>query len=226
MKNSMTKTTLFACLSVAAGGLAQHAAASIILSNLPGVEANGSSLGSYPGFSSDATKAVGITTGASDLSFVSMQVMIYNVNASAQLGGGIYADASGRPQVGAPLAAFTTRSLSPIIPASLVTLTIPGGFTMLAGTTYWFRLTSGENLFEMQWQRLEPNTAPTAPTPGDPDAVTLAGYRFSEDGGATWSNSGVFNGVSIEADVIPAPGPSALLGLGGLLAARRRRVIA
>ena len=191
---------------IALAGVAAAAPADVILSNLPGTS-SGSTGGTV--FGTDREKAVGITMGADSLDFVSMVILGSAVN-GGDLVGGIYSSSAGNP--GSLLASFDTVAVAAGTTDQLISLTISGGFTLDAGTSYWFRLGSAG---DVRWNSLTPNTAPTA------TGVTYDGYRFTTTGGASWSISGVFNGVEINA--IPTPGALALLGLGGLAASRRRR---
>ncbi|MEX1311300.1 MAG: choice-of-anchor R domain-containing protein [Candidatus Sulfomarinibacteraceae bacterium] len=79
----------------------------------------------------------------------------------------------------------------------------PGGpvcccHRLAANTTYWFVLDGPATTNSLLWQTLSPNVAPTA-GPG----ATYVGYRFSSNGGSTWGSSSLFNGVEINADVVP-----------------------
>src|SRR5690606_12692770 len=113
-------------------------------------------------------------------------------------------------------ASFTSVSVAAGAGASLVSLTTSGSFTLQAGTSYWFLLDGPAVSNSLLWHDLSPNTAPTAAS-----GITYNGYRFSSNGGGTWGSSSIFNGVELRA--VPAPGALALVGLGGLAAARRRR---
>ncbi len=206
---------------VASAALAVPARGEVILSNVsglsgPSVPHVGTSIGPTvpPSVVADFTKAVGITTGASELRFDAMRVLV--TSSPAQLSGGIYSDVGGNP--GVLLASFATLTLGRVLEPTLVVLTTTADFTLAAATTYWFRLTSPTGNSDLNWNRLDPNVAPISD-----GGVGFAGYRFSTDGGASWSVSTTSNVVAIEATVIPAPGAAVLLGLGGLLAARRRR---
>lgn len=206
---------------VASAALAVPARGEVILSNVsglsgPSVPHVGTSIGPTvpPSVVADFTKAVGITTGASELRFDAMRVLV--TSSPAQLSGGIYSDVGGNP--GVLLAPFATLTLGQVLEPTLVVLTTTADFTLAAATTYWFRLTSPTGNSDLNWNRLDPNVAPSSD-----GGVGFAGYRFSTDGGASWSVSTTPNVVAIEATVIPAPGAAVLLGLGGLLAARRRR---
>ena len=212
-----TASAAFAVLTA----LAVPAHGDVILSNLsglagPSVPHVGTSIGPTvpPSAVADFTKAVGITTGVSAFRFDAMRVLV--TSSPAQLGGGIYSDVGGNP--GELLASFSTLTLGQILEPTLVVLTTTSDFTLGPATTYWFRLTSPTGNSDLNWNRLDPNVAPSSD-----GGVGFAGYRFSTDGGASWSVSTTSNVVAIEATVIPAPGTAALLGLGGLLGSLRRR---
>lgn len=199
-----------AMIMIAAG----VATAEPILTNLPGSSSGtGTSLGVGTDLA-DRTKGVGLTMGAQSLQFVSMDVLMSNTGADSILGGGIYASSGGNP--GALLAAFSGINVASGTNASIFSLSVDGGFDLLAGQSYWFVLDGPSVSNSLLWNSLTPNAAPTA------SGVTFDGYRFSSNGGTTWGNSTIFNGMTINA-VVPAPGVLAGLGLAGLAAARRRR---
>lgn len=192
------------------------ASADPILGNLPGSSSGtGTNLGLGTDLA-DRTKGVGLTMGAQSMDFVSMVALISNPgNAAATLSGGIYASSGGNP--GALLAAFTGVNVGAGSLAGEISMETVSTFTLQANTSYWFVLDGPTVSNSLLWNSLSPNVAPTAAA-----GITYDGYRFSSNGGTTWGSSGIFNGVTINA-VVPAPGAMALLGLGGLAAARRRR---
>lgn len=204
---------LRACFAVAvltAGGVAS---ANPILSNLPG---NSSGTGTNLGIGTDLadrSKAVGLTMGAESLDFISMVAMMSNTGATVDLIGGIYSNNGGNP--GTLLASFTPVSVASGTTAQQFTLTVAGGFTLQANTSYWFLLDGPSFTNSLLWNSLSPNATPVA------DGVTFDGYRFSSNGGATWANSTIFNGMTINA--IPTPGAVGVLAMAGLVSARRRR---
>lgn len=199
-----------AMILIAAGA----ATAEPILTNLPGSSSGtGTNLGVGTDLT-DRTKGVGLTMGAQSLQFVSMDVLISNTGADAVLGGGIFSSAGGNP--GAMLASFSGINVASGTDAAIFSLTVDGGFDLLAGQSYWFVLDGPSVSNSLLWNSLAPNAAPT------PSGVTFDGYRFSSNGGTTWGNSTIFNGMTINA-VVPAPGVLAGLGLAGLVGARRRR---
>ncbi len=55
------------------------------------------------------------------------------------------------------------------------------------------------------------------------DGVTDARFRFTLNGATSASGNNRYDNIFIQGDLIPAPGAVAVLGLGGLVAARRRR---
>lgn len=221
MSKVFLRSLLFAGLCACTLGLAAPAQASVILSNLPGTGVPGSGLGfGFDGV--DRTKAVGLTVGANDLSFTSLTGLFRN-NAgvgAAVVTGGIFSDAGGNP--GAQLVAFNPGSVAAGASAVLETLTAVGPFTLMANTSYWFLLDGPAIESFLVWDT--PNAAPTPSA----EVASFDGYRFSSNGGASWSNSLIFNGVQIEASrltSLPEPGTLVLFGLGllGLGIARRRQ---
>jgi hypothetical protein len=190
-----------------------------VLSNLPGkYSISGSSLGL--GFDRlDRTKGVGITIGAGlDLMFQSMQAIIRNEgDSSALLTGGIFSDAGGNP--GSLLAAFNPIDVASGTLMAAFSLTTSAPFTLVSGVTCWFVLAGPSVPNFLLWNGLISNTAPTAS-----GGVTFAGYRFSSNGGNTWTNSNTFNAVQINAAPVPEPSTWAVVGMGaGLLLIARRR---
>ncbi len=199
-----------ALIALAAG----TAAADPILSNLPG---NSSGTGTNLGIGTDLvdrTKGVGLTMGAQSLQFVSMDVLMSNTGAAAMLSGGIYSSVGGNP--GALLASFGSVNVASGTNAAIFSLTVDGGFNLLAGQSYWFVLDGPSSTNSLLWNSLLPNAAPVA------SGVTFDGYLFSSNGGATWAGSTIYNAMTINA-VVPAPGALAGLGLMGLIGAGRRR---
>ncbi len=211
------KAAVFAAALCACAGAAT--AQDIILSNLPG---SSSGTGSNLGVGTDLvdrTKAVGLTMGSESLDFVSLTALISNQGFGAPappttLSGGIFSSVGGNP--GVQLAAFDAVNIPSEFAPAEVSLSIAGGFTLQSGVSYWFVLDGPPVSNDLLWNSLASNAEPVPS--GD---ITYDGYRFSSNGGGSWGSSGIFNGVRIEA--IPAPSSAALLGLGGLVAARRRR---
>ena len=206
--------TVSAMVLLTAAGVASG---DVILGNLPG---NGSGTGTNLGVGTDLadrTKGVGLTMGADAMIFQSLVALISNPDASARtLSGGIYAS-GGVNTPGALLASFDSVDVAGGTDTAMVSLTISGGFTLDANTSYWFILDGPTVSNGLLWESLSPNAAPVAAS-----GMTFNGYIFSSNGGATWGTSTIYNGVQINA-VVPAPAGLALIGLGGLAATRRRR---
>lgn len=202
-----------ACVAAALFAAAGTVSADVILSNLPGASSGtGTNLGLGTDLA-DRTKAVGLTTGAQSLEFESMVALISNIGADADLIGGIYSSTGGNP--GSLLASFSAVTVASGTSAQEIAMTVAGGFTLQANTSYWFLLDGPSVSNSLLWDSLAPNVAPS------PTGVTFDGYRFSSNGGGTWGSSSIFNGVTI--NVVPAPGAVGLLGMAGLAATRRRR---
>lgn len=192
------------------------ASAVLVLSNLHGTPTTtgGTNLGL--GIDAvDRTKGVGLTTGTDPLTFNSMTAIISNTTPASTLSGGIFSSVANNP--GVQLAAFTPVPIGTNVSVQQVQLTVPGGFTLLPATSYWFVLDGPSTTNSLLWNQLNPNIAPTA------NGVTFVGYRFSSNGGSTWANSTIFNGMGIDADIVPEPTSLGALAVAGVLALRRRR---
>lgn len=194
-------------------GLSIAVQADPILSNLPGA---GTGTGTNLGIGTDTadrTKAVGLTMGGTAMDFESVVALISNGTPASTLSGGIHASTGGNP--GAQLAAFTPVAIGANAAAAEVALTVAGGFTLQANTSYWFVLDGPASTNSLLWQTLSPNVAPVASL-----GASFDGYRFSSNGGTSWASSSLFNGVTV--NVVPEPASLALLALGGLMTLRRR----
>jgi hypothetical protein len=181
-----------ASILLLAGGSAQAQ----LLSNLPGT---GSGTGTNLGLGTDAadrTKAVGMTIGADAVDFTSVVALISNSTPASTLSGGIYTDSGGNP--GTLVEAFTPVAIPENQPATEITITTANPVQLAASTTYWFVLDGPTTTNSLLWQTLSPNVAPTAGT-----GVSFAGYRFSSNGGSTWGSSSLYNGVTVNGDVVP-----------------------
>ena len=207
------------CLVLHAGA----ANAQSILNNLTGTyTTTGTNLGIGTD-GADRTKGVGLTIGGGvDYIFQNMQAIISNAGtASALLTGGIFADSGGNP--GALLAAFNSINVAAGTMMANLSLTTSTPFTLTAGVTYWFVLDGPATTNSLLWNGTSPNTSPTAAA-----GVTFAGYRFSSNGGSTWTNSTTFNAMQINAAPVPEPSTWAMIGAGATLLvafsrARKRR---
>jgi hypothetical protein len=72
------------------------------------------------------------------------------------------------------------------------------------------------NTGQFYWLTESPAVEPTG-------AATFVGYRFSSTTTPPAGSSSVFNAFAVSATLVPTPASIALLGLGGLVAMRRRR---
>ncbi|WP_159293643.1 choice-of-anchor R domain-containing protein [Microcystis aeruginosa] len=94
------------------------------------------------------------------------------------------------------------------------TFTPTSPFTFTAGTKYWLYVTSTSGSFN--WRASNPGITPTG-------IATSSGARSSNDSGASFNNSSIFNSFQINATEItgpvastPEPGAIAALSLFGL----------
>jgi hypothetical protein len=189
-KNWIAGTVVVGCLLLASSGQAQ------ILSNLPGT---GSGSGTNLGLGTDGadrTKGVGVTIGATAFDFDSMVALISNTTPASTLSGGIYSDSAGNP--GTLLAAFAPVAIPENQTAAEISITTAAPYQLAAGTTYWFVLDGPDTTNNLMWESLNPNTAPTAGA-----GVTYVGYRFSSTGGSSWGSSSTYNGMTINATLVP-----------------------
>lgn len=210
MANLLQKTLIAAVMSLSAVPAAQ---ATVILGNFSG---NNLVLGN--GISMPNAKAVGLTTGSTDLQFDSMQAYLtYNGGVPQNLIGGIYANNAGSP--GSLLAAFAPLTIAPKT-VSLFTFT--ANYTLSANTSYWFSLTSTSAV----WNAYSPASLLTVAS-----GITSLGYKVSGNNGVSWSNNGTSNAVQINATEItsnanvPEPETMWLLmpAVAGLWMANRRK---
>ncbi len=205
------KTMTAAFVALCAGSVM----AQPLLGNLPGTSTGaGTNLGLGTDLA-DRTKAVGLTMGGMDMFFTSMNALVSNPGANAALSGGIYSSVGGNP--GALLAAFGPVNVASGTSAQVVSVTTAGAFQLDAGASYWFVLDGPAVSNSLIWNSLTSNAAPTG------NGASFDGYRFSSNGGGAWGSSGIFNGFTIDARPIPAPGAAFAVVGAGLFAARRRR---
>ncbi|MFG0284730.1 MAG: choice-of-anchor R domain-containing protein [Phycisphaerales bacterium JB039] len=95
--------------------------------------------------------------------------------------------------------------------------TTPGPFVLEAGKTYWV-VAYNIGADSIDWKASSPSQTPTG-------LATHAGSLFSTTTGPLppTGTSSILCSYAIQGTAVPAPGALALAGLGGLLAARRRR---
>lgn len=161
----------------------------------------------------DNRKAVGVTlatgTEYSLGSFTAMLALVTlaGYNQTEQTHAAVHRDDGGKP--GELLASLGTRVLIdpsqayPLVPAAPVTWTTETPVVLQGGGTYWFVLNDPTQYSEfgipfVHWTVMQSRAAPTG-------VGTLAGYRYSVDGGATWNTSGVYNAVQIQVTAVPEP---------------------
>ncbi len=119
---------------------------------------------------------------------------------------------------GSPGAGVVTTLLMPTGLGSVIanyTATPPGTVILAGGATYWLYV-GGPAGQAFDWMASSPGIVPTG-------VATYGLNRFTTNGGSSWTASTIINTFQIVGKEVPAPGALALLGLGGLMAARRRR---
>jgi hypothetical protein len=90
-----------------------------------------------------------------------------------------------------------------------------GTVTLQAATSYWIYVYGDVGAFD--WKASNPGITPTG-------IATYGGSSlFTSNSGTTWSNSSGLNTFQIDGELVPAPGALAIMGLGLLGTARRRR---
>lgn len=173
----------------------------IILNNLPGTPADPVSSTNL-GLGIDAVnrqKGLGFTTGAEPLRLLSATVLLSNTTPASVLSASLHVDAAGNP--GAVLYDFEDAPIADNLgPTEVTVAPVSGGVVLDPGTRYWVVFKGPSTTQSLVWRALIPNTPPTA------DGVSFEGYRFSADGGGSWNNSTVFNGVTVRAEVAGGPG--------------------
>ena len=208
---------LLTIICIAAGLHATSANAQSILNNITGSYTLGTNLGLGTD-AADRTKGVGLTMGAGlDYFFQNMQAIISNPDAvQRMLTGGIYSNVGGNP--GTLLAAFNPIAVAAGTANASISLTTSAPFVLTAGVTYWFVLDGPSVANSLEWRATSPNTTPTAS-----GGASFVGYRFSSNGGSTWTNSAIFNAMSINAAPVPEPSTWAMVAAGaGMLLALKR----
>lgn len=201
--------TLIATMSLA--GLTAFAGADTLIGNINAGATTG--LGTIITGSEGRSKAVGFTMGASSQDLLSVQLRL-DFDTAPTPGGiaqvAIWDGASN------PTNMLTTLSIvGPNAGVGIFDFVANSTFTLNANTTYWVMVNGAPgNTAGFYWNVETPATTPT----GD---AAFVGYRFSASTTPPTGSSSVFNAFQV--NVVPAPSAMALLGLGGLAAARRRR---
>ncbi|MBX3726584.1 MAG: hypothetical protein KF823_11795 [Xanthomonadales bacterium] len=171
----------------------------IILNNLPGTPSGG---GTNLGLGTDAVnrqKGVGFTTGSEPLRLLSATALLSNPTPSSVLSASLHVDAGGNP--GAVLFEFDDTPVPEnLTPTEVAVTPVSGAAVLDPDTRYWLVFKGPATTQSLLWQSLSPNAPPVA------DGVAFEGYRFSADGGGSWGNSTVFNGVTVRAEVAGGPG--------------------
>lgn len=208
----MKSTFLAAFAATVLAVSAMHA--EVLLTNLPGDLVTGSSPTGV------AYKAIGLTIGSQAYSFESLDIYATTDTTALLVTGGIYSDDGGSP--GNQLMGFNAASIMPSGTFSEYGLSAIAPFVLEANTTYWFVVNpvSDQPTDSFRWARLNPNLSPT-PASG----ILYVGYLGTNNSGATWSSSTVYNAVKITASPIPEPATIGFLALGSfaVLFGRRKR---
>ncbi|MEN0021240.1 MAG: choice-of-anchor R domain-containing protein [Planctomycetota bacterium] len=210
----MSKT--FAAVVLAAGASLASAQVALI-GNLPAPGAS-LSFGSQIN-SSGAAKAYSFTMPAAgdDYFLETVDVAITSFTAGDSVTFSIRADDGSLNPTGSTLGSVTVTSDGSTT-EGIFSLDFAQSVTLEAGSLYWLRadLAAG-SASGIGWGRESPAVAPTG------FIADTGGYRFRSSSNANWGGSSVFNTFQINGSVVPTPGAAAILGLGGLAAARRRR---
>ena len=194
----------------AAAMMASTANAGIIISNLDGND--GTQSAAIDGF---RTKAMGFTINAGidqNLKAVTLRLETFGIDANPLVQIWSSDSAGG---IGAPIADL----VNPALAASGIAnynFSPAGTLTLQDGVNYWL-VVSGVSGTPFDWKASDP-----AQTPVGPGAVHT-GALFGTAGLPPDFTSGILNSYAIDANAVPAPGATAVLAMGGLLAARRRR---
>lgn len=215
--------TRIAIIVAAAGilSVAPLARADVLLTNMD--ERSGFTIG-LTGYGPDLLMAAKFTTGADPA-----EVFTATAALSNGTGGGsavyralIYTSGALTPDT--LVASFdTTPMLSSGSATTAVTFESTLGIALDAGTDYWLAVGNTSGYF-FNWASTYSNTeASSSDWTIDDSAVTR-----SINDAATWTDqSGFYGGwipqFSLGGNIVPTPGALALLGIGGLVSARRRR---
>ncbi len=205
------KTVHLLC-ACAIGGLAGTVQASVLVSNLA------EPLRSFNMIRDVEWAAQGFETDANPYSLTSIDALIQEIAPAAGAFAELRAaDAMGNMDTSAAglLATFTIPALTSGM-VDINTFVPVGAVALAPSTRYFFAMgVVGEGRFD--WTYAEGN--------GQVGPGAFHTYEYSFDGGATWTNFGGDNPfhMRVNVELVPGPAASGLIGLVGLLAARRRR---
>ncbi len=202
----MKKTTIVAALVCAAAAL--PASADVVVSTLGGVTNGARDIGENPW-------GAEFITGGVAQQLTSAQAMFNNGHSEIVVNAFLYSDDGGLP--GVELFAFDSSVSNGAGGLEVVTFDASSAFLLEANTTYHLVLSASETF---HWFNTRvPNTI------GSGTAAAGLEDNFRD---GLWRNLGVSFGdhfmYAIHAtDLVPTPGTAVVLGLGGLVATRRRR---
>lgn len=171
-----------------------------LLSNVPAADYDGitSVLGDLEFI--HGVKAVGFTTGDGRYADLTITAMINNpASVELDLFGGVHANQAGDP--GDQIAAFAPVPVAAGANNLPVTLTLADpSFELAPNTKYWIVLDGEANTDTvLRWLSSNAGSAPT-PWPG----IAFDGFRISNSGGASWTNSTAFDALSVNARSVEA----------------------
>ncbi|MBL8068047.1 MAG: hypothetical protein JNM28_06335 [Armatimonadetes bacterium] len=196
---------------VALGIVGASSHADIILTNYPQT-----SQISGNGITTTQNKAVGFSTGSELMRIDSLQVHLqFFANSMPNASDVVFElreDFGGHPTNW--IVSFTPTSAF-VDGRADYTFTADAVFVMQPSTRYFIEARSLSNV---SWNWLS-----SSPSQAYSGWATATGNVFSNDGGATWSNSALLNTIQIEGTVVPEPVSLLLLAPLACLARRRRR---
>lgn len=206
----------------AAAAISQLASADVMVSNLD--ESTNFTVAFQSSNQSDVFIASKFVTGADMTEVFAATAKLFNPgnHGLATYQAFIYADDGTNP--GSLVGSFDTMpTIASGAGTGIVTFESTLGIALDSNTSYWLGIRNITGDYTGWWTTRSTNEDSTAGWSID-DGTSLS----TNDAGANWVDyGGAFTGdvpmYSIQGNTIPTPGALALLGTGGLIAARRRR---